>query len=57
MKAFVYQKSKDSKKMQEINNIIRVIEDKDNHRITFESGVGFDTVLDTRFFKTVIYQN
>ena len=57
MKAFVYLKN-GSRKVQEMTNVISVEEDKENHVIIVRQG-SFDseTRLDTKVFKTVIYQN
>lgn len=60
MKVFVYSKKQGSKKVQEINNVVSVYENKKEHRITFqhtpEEGA-IETTIDTRYFKTVTYQN
>lgn len=60
MKVFVYAKKKGSKKVQEINNVVSVYEDKKEKKITFqhtpEEGA-IETTIDTRYFKTVTYQN
>lgn len=59
MKVFVYLKN-GSKKVQEMDNVVAVMEDKKNHQIVFQHVEEFgkaETKLNTKVFKTVIYQN
>ena len=59
MKVFVYRKN-GSQKVQEINNVVSVREDKKERKIVSQHTMAdgeIETIIDMRYYKTVTYQN
>ena len=56
MKAFVYEK-KDSKKVLEVNNVVTVTTNKEDHTICIVDSKGRLYQYNTKEVKTTIYQN
>lgn len=57
MKAFIYTKDKESRKIREISGVTSVYENKEDRIIIFCHEDGIETRIDTKRFKTVTYQN